>query len=296
MYASHAPPPLPSSNLQDIIATFGELDLHKDDDCFASWLAQKQHQRQPKPPKIAPAPTLSPSAAPLESLSNEQVDLLIKKLLKNQGAYQKWLLLKQDKERKQATLLEKKKKQEDEAAERERKKKEERDRTIAKNIQAWQAKKKKQLEVEEQRDRERAEREKRLKMERELANQRAFQAWQESHSKELLEIKEKIELLERKGRPARPLWVKDPPRSVWEEESRAKDVVLSPPNLYNDYETTKKYCGESYFRKYGLLVASAGHQPGPAIARQLKRKSAAPPRPATGSSKASAAGLGRKRK
>ncbi len=97
------------------------------------------------------------------------------------------------------------------------------------------------------------------KLEREQIAQRAFMAWQSTHSKDLMLVKEK--LATRKPAKPRPMWVQDKVVNAELRQENKVDRILSPPNLYNDYSLTKKYCGPEYFRKYGLLVASGGNVP-----------------------------------
>lgn len=267
------PPPVPSDPLllQELIKSLGEMDIHTEQDCFASWLAAKKQHPTTKPSKKqvqAPKPKVNyyaiESIEELENMTSEEIDALLKRLEQNKSAYQRWLDNKRIQKEKQIEKIEKKKLVAKSKKEQEAKKKDERQVFIRKQISAWQEQKdlehRKKLEAETKfKLKEKEEKEKRDKMAK-----KAFDEWRSKHShKQHADEPPSTSIIKK----SRPMWIQEIPKQEDLSDKRGlgsgnklgpSKTVLSPPNLYNDYKVYKKLCPE-YFKKYSLLVASGGH-------------------------------------
>ena len=102
-----------------------------------------------------------------------------------------------------------------------------------------------------------------LHCERQEKSKKAYQEWLKEKEKQHHQLIEPS--LQKKTKATRPMWVtielpSQKSESFHDEKRNARQtssMILSPPNLYNDYNMYKKYAPE-YFKKYKLLVASGG--------------------------------------
>ncbi|KAJ3271244.1 hypothetical protein HDV01_006916 [Terramyces sp. JEL0728] len=227
--------------LKDAIESLGRLEIDKEHESFVKWLSSKQYPKEKirKPAKLLTVERLA-------ELTEEELDTLIKQLQKNQNTYERWLKAKNEIKREQEGKRKKELQKQQEKETQRQEQQEKREKIIHEKFKQWSLSKRLDHLIEDQiQEKEKLKQEFVQKTKKQL-NQEAFYNWMES---------------KKHASPAPPPpsivkpWVQDPIKT-----RKCNESTLSPPNLYNDYKIYKEKCPE-YFKKYGLLVASAGNEP-----------------------------------
>ncbi|KAJ3323808.1 hypothetical protein HDV06_001178 [Boothiomyces sp. JEL0866] len=225
--------------LKDAIESLGRLEIDKEHESFVKWLSSKQ---QPKEKIRKPSNLLTVER--LQELSEEELDILIKQLQKNQNTFEKWLKAKNEINRKEEEKHRRALQRQKEKQKLEEERLAKRGKLTKEKFKQWSLSKQLDQMIEEQKqEKEKLKQEFVLKTKTQL-NQAAFNTWVES---------------KKHTAPAPP-----PPKIVkpWVSEPlkprKSNESTLSPPNLYNDYQKYMQNCPE-YFIKYSVLVASGGN-------------------------------------
>lgn len=244
----------PQSSMDAILKSFADLDLRNESAAFSAWLDKKQRTTPsagglPSNEKIVNIEALS-------RLSNSEVEMLIKRLKKNNDAFAQWteekrkleLIRQKEEEMGQKRIA----REEAEKAEAEKRKK------IVASLRIKEWKQKKHLEYMKKKkiQQEEAAKKEKEHQARVEAGQKVYEEWKRVKAEQPV----KTENTARK----KAAWVHiaTPPELHQDNVSAKKSnrkVVLSPPSLYNDYDLYQR-CAPAYFRKYSNLVASGGRE------------------------------------